>query len=110
MQYNYNYRKLNDRLEFLTERKTQEIIDLEVLKYQQLVDKYSHVYELQLRFAEITDKVKYENSKEGCKTAVELKSELVTGRVQVAILKKESALAIRYIYKKILRIMKKVIL
>lgn len=54
----------------------------------------------------MTDKIKEE--KQINKIEVEVQAELVTGKLQDAILKKDSALSVRYIYRKILKIMKKV--
>lgn len=54
----------------------------------------------------MTDKVKEEQKSN--KIEVEVQAELVTGKVQEATLKKDSALSVRYIYRKILGIMKKV--
>lgn len=54
----------------------------------------------------MTDKIKEE--KQINKIEVEVQAELVTGKLQDAILRKDSALSVRYIYRKILKIMKKV--
>ncbi|KAF5280526.1 hypothetical protein FQR65_LT00277 [Abscondita terminalis] len=85
-QDNFNQRKLLDRMDYRMKQKTQTLIALK------------------LELAELEDRLTYEGVGQ---LAVEQQAQIVTGKVQDAILKKEAAIAVRATYKNILNILKK---
>ncbi|KAK5642351.1 hypothetical protein RI129_008518 [Pyrocoelia pectoralis] len=85
-QGNFNQRKLLDRMDYRMKQKTQTLISLK------------------LELAELEDRLTYEG--EG-PLPIEQSAQIVTGKVQDAILKKEAAIAVRATYKNILNILKK---
>ncbi|KAF2879348.1 hypothetical protein ILUMI_26818 [Ignelater luminosus] len=85
-QGNFNKRKLLDRMNYRMKQKTQALISLK------------------LELAELEDRIKYEGTGQ---LPVEKAAQLITGRVQDAILKKEAALSVRHTYRNILTILKK---
>ncbi|KAK4876929.1 hypothetical protein RN001_009435 [Aquatica leii] len=85
-QGNFNQRKLLDRMDYRMKQKTQTLIALK------------------LELAELEDRLTYEDLGQ---IPVEKQAQIVTGKVQDAILKKEAAIAVRATYKNILNILKK---
>ncbi|GJQ68187.1 hypothetical protein Trydic_g16830 [Trypoxylus dichotomus] len=85
-QDNFNKRKELDRL------------------YHKMKNRTDTLIRLKLRVSELEDRLKYEPLGS---SRLEILAKVVTAKVQNAILKQDAAISVRYIYKKILCIMKK---
>ncbi|XP_030765981.1 myosin-1-like [Sitophilus oryzae] len=88
-QVNFNKRKSKDLLLHKKQLKTKELIDLK------------------LHYAEVEDILKFEGLSWQCMFPSEKQAQIITGKVQDAILKKEAAIVIRHSYKEMIAIMKK---
>ncbi|KAF7271893.1 uncharacterized protein LOC143203836 [Rhynchophorus ferrugineus] len=88
-QVNFNKRKCMDLLRYKKQRKTQELVDLK------------------LHYAKLEDIVKFEGLSWQSILPSERQAQIITGKVQNAILKTEAAIVIRHSYKQMIAIMKK---